>query len=139
METKTLPRTLSEVDAFILRPNDDEPGIATYHADGTSCLNVFCDDSACDAYWSKMESTLHNEGFVCYHNIYFRAARLKTLEKCHTSELGHHLRFVFHGTLYFDLQYKDEPELDADLKKVTDILGILQDIRANERAPQEKQ
>jgi hypothetical protein len=139
VETYTTPVTIAGLHVAILRPDNDEPGILSLHADGTRRLNVFADDAECDAFWATLEEALQHEDCIRYSDMFFRSEQLRTLEKGYTHEFGHYLHFVFHNAFEFRQQYKDEQRLNSDLNTLTEILGTLQDIRASKRTSPTKQ
>lgn len=129
----------SDVDCIIFHPNSDEPGILFWLSGDTTLLKVFHDDIDCNKCWETITEGLGDEDFVRYHDIYFRAERLKLIEKCNTPPLGHFVQFTFHSSQIFKKQYSDEQSLDNDLIKISEILGILQEIRAKRHIVQTKQ
>lgn len=135
----TIPLSIYDIDCIIYHPNDDEPGILFWLSDNTTFLNVFHDNQECDEQWGAIEHGLDNEDFIRFHDIRFRAERLKHLEKGHHAEIGYFLQFIFHSTRVFTQPYVDEQSMNEDLDRITNILGTLQEIRASRRFSQTKQ
>lgn len=135
----SIPLFVYDIDCIIYHPNDDEPGILFWLSDNTTFLNVFPDDQECDEQWGAIEHGLGNEDFIRFHDMRFRAERLKHLEKGNNGEIGHFLQFTFNSTRVFTQTYIDEQAMNEDLERITDILGTLQEIRASRRFSHTKQ
>jgi hypothetical protein len=130
VETIPIPVDITQVDVVVLKPEKDEPSMLFLCRDDSQFLIVFGDDAECNAYWSGAEAEFINKGFVRFYGIFFRAAALKTLEKSSNANDGPFLRLVFSNSFEFRQPYESEQQLISDMKKVTDILTLLQEQRA---------
>lgn len=131
---------VDSIDAILLRPHEaDEPGILFLLKDGGTVLSVSGTDAECDAMWAAIEEALPNEDFVRYHSVMFRAESLETVEQRKTPQLGDCIYFGLRNRREFARPYDNLIELRRDLEEVTEILSVLQDIRASTRASETKQ
>ena len=137
-ESDLTPIPLAEIEAVVFNTTVDPPNIVYWLTGGETYVNATTGLPEFNEFGEAIQEALSEQDFVEYHNLFFRADRLQTFERRYSQELGDYLSFVFQGGHEYREQYVDMAILDDDMRKVTEILSTLQDIRASKHAPSAK-
>ncbi len=133
-ESELTPIPLASIEAIVFNVIVDPPNIVYWLSGGETYVNATVGMTQFNELCAGVQEALGNEDFVQYHNLFFRAERLQTCERRYSQELGDYLSFFFQGEHEYREQYTNRALLENDLQKITDILSVLQDIRASKHA-----
>ena len=117
--------TFSEVDFFVLHPDEDEPGLRFFLNNGESMLQVFGDDAECDAVWEAIHAGLRNQNYVRYQRIIFRPHRLFDATQLWSEEFGYHMYFRFINGFEYREKYVGAEGLLQDWNTLMEIFGSI--------------